>query len=785
MADGVDWKAGTRGGRPMATEYKTGYVRLVVDASGAKSGGREVKRELTELNQAVKRVATTVDSFSGGELTRLGQRGRRTGQQLQGATAGVANLNRGVKSVGGSMASTRPQIQQASFQIGDFATQVGAGTAASVALGQQLPQLLGGFGALGAVMGAAVAIGVPLAAVFLGMGDDARTLEERLEGVNTALDEYRRHAQLVEGGTAAIVEEFGAATAAVRELIAAQRELERTSAISEAAALFERLTESFADLDVQNSPMIRGFGMTEGVIELCDELGLTRKEAKALQSEIVDANTSAEIADQAAALARMRDLLVDQHGAIGKLPPEVRELVGEINGAERALRRVLGATDSLPGSLAAATDQAVALADEIRRAADAASSFEQGATTRLVRAQIRQELVGDPVGEAAALAAADFDARVGDTSGLDPILQEALAGKRESAISDATEAARIEEATREAQRALRPSSGGSRSGNRAARDAERQREREIENFKRLEEAMNPVLAAERELAAAQDVLNIAVERGLTTEEQAAGIYSRKAESLAAQLDPLAAIHEGLDAELELARLANGEREIEASLRQHILELQAQGIELDAMEVDALRSKLEELQRLEAGFASLRDTLGTVAGAFGTIADMAESSLGRQSAAYKAAFAVTKAAALASAIVDTHAAVTKALASAPPPMSYVNASIAAAAGAAEIASITATTISGFQTGGFTGAGAHDAPAGVVHREEFVVNAPATKAHRGLLEDINAGRDPARGEGAGRSVRIINVLDPALVGQYLNSPEGDELIMNKIARSGAAS
>lgn len=53
-------------------------------------------------------------------------------------------------------------IQNAAFQIGDFAVQVGAGTQASKALAMQLPQLLGGFGILGAVMGATVAIAVPL-----------------------------------------------------------------------------------------------------------------------------------------------------------------------------------------------------------------------------------------------------------------------------------------------------------------------------------------------------------------------------------------------------------------------------------------------------------------------------------------------------------------------------------------------------------------------------------------------------------------------------------------------
>lgn len=65
-------------------------------------------------------------------------------------------------------------LQNASYQVGDFAVQVGAGTSASIALGQQLPQLLSGFGILGAAMGAVVAISVPLTRAFGGLTNDTQ-----------------------------------------------------------------------------------------------------------------------------------------------------------------------------------------------------------------------------------------------------------------------------------------------------------------------------------------------------------------------------------------------------------------------------------------------------------------------------------------------------------------------------------------------------------------------------------------------------------------------------------
>lgn len=49
--------------------------------------------------------------------------------------------------------------------------------------------------------------------------------------------------------------------------------------------------------------------------------------------------------------------------------------------------------------------------------------------------------------------------------------------------------------------------------------------------------------------------------------------------------------------------------------------------------------------------------------------------------------------------------------------------------------------GFADGGFTGNGDRKAVAGVVHGQEFVVNAAATAKNRGMLEAINTGKMPA--------------------------------------------
>lgn len=122
-------------------------VRVTADTVDAESGLDRVGNAARQTSNSVDRMATVT---------------RRAGQQMARA---VNDNNRFGRS-----------IQNASFQLGDFATQVGAGTSASIALGQQLPQLLGGFGVLGAVLGAVVAIGVPMVRVMGDMADQGRDM---------------------------------------------------------------------------------------------------------------------------------------------------------------------------------------------------------------------------------------------------------------------------------------------------------------------------------------------------------------------------------------------------------------------------------------------------------------------------------------------------------------------------------------------------------------------------------------------------------------------------------
>lgn len=188
--------------------------------------------------------------------------------------------------------------------------------------------------------------------------------------------------------------------------------------------------------------------------------------------------------------------------------------------------------------------------------------------------------------------------------------------------------------------------------------------------------------------------------------------------------------------------------------------------------------LEEDTSTEAWAARTKTALDSVGGSFDKLAGLAESSLGRQAGAYKAAFAITKATALATAIVNTSQAITEAL-KLPPPTSQIQAGIAAAAGAAEIATITAQAIGGFEAGGYTGNMGTKQVAGVVHGQEFVVNAQATRRNRATLEAMNAGASPSAA--AGGNVKVIVVDDRQTAEQYLSGPDGEKTVMAHVGRN----
>lgn len=174
------------------------------------------------------------------------------------------------------------------------------------------------------------------------------------------------------------------------------------------------------------------------------------------------------------------------------------------------------------------------------------------------------------------------------------------------------------------------------------------------------------------------------------------------------------------------------RALSARLQLFDLETQAEKEQLKARldnmavteeEKSALFARLDEdrqRKRLDlertAGEAIVQITSDTVGDAAGLFRE--------NTAAYKVL-------AVAQATMATYLAVTKALAEVPWPLNLAQSAFALASGLANVAKISGV---GFRRGGYTGDGAPDEPAGIVHRGEFVVPAHVTARNRGHLERL---------------------------------------------------
>jgi tape measure domain-containing protein len=169
--------------------------------------------------------------------------------------------------------------------------------------------------------------------------------------------------------------------------------------------------------------------------------------------------------------------------------------------------------------------------------------------------------------------------------------------------------------------------------------------------------------------------------------------------------------------------------------------------------------------------------------------------GLQNSSNKKLAAIGKAAAITNAVIDTYKSATgayAAMSSIPyvgPALGAAAAAAAIAAGMANVAQIRSQQSTGFQTGGYTGDMARNAVAGSVHGQEFVFDAPAVdRIGVQQLESIRRGEAPPAAATAPTAApatnvntRIINVIDPAIVEEYMATPEGEQVVLNLIRRN----
>ena len=159
-----------------------------------------------------QRILERTGTAGAAAFNRLGDASRRAATDTNLFTDKMARLGTGATSLRGNLSNI-------GFQVQDLAVQIGSGTNAVVALTQQLPQLAGGFGPVGAAIGAVVAVGGALALAFGGLGSKAKDAELAVK----AFDAAQAAAKDTAGGSIATIAELATKYAGMSDSL---RELE-------------------------------------------------------------------------------------------------------------------------------------------------------------------------------------------------------------------------------------------------------------------------------------------------------------------------------------------------------------------------------------------------------------------------------------------------------------------------------------------------------------------------------------------------------------------------------
>ena len=298
------------------------------------------------------------------------------------------------------------QLQNSSYQIADFAVQVGGGTSALRAFSQQAPQLLAGFGAIGAAVGAVTAILAAGANSLFTFGSAAEKasksseqFSKNIEGLVSDSSGIPRLTKLLQeasgefAGLAGILfsTEQSRATNRIKEIEKDIKSLIATfsnvSGIRQAFEFSTLVSGGFGFDEAKNATVIKGIERT---------LGVSREAAKAISdlsaeftagqisvTEFAEAAQSLGIASDSSEWQKLLDLfvaLVEQKKRLKDLDVEI---VPDLTGVDDLLQSISGeltqGTREWEGWGSAALDAAnpdpfVALMSELSNILDTANA---------------------------------------------------------------------------------------------------------------------------------------------------------------------------------------------------------------------------------------------------------------------------------------------------------------------------------------------------------------------------------------------------------------------------
>ena len=315
---------------------------------------RSARTDLVSFGDAAQKAVQPVAN--------VGKAVGNTGQAAAGATAGMSRFANEARNI--------------SYQVQDMAVQIGMGTSVMTTMGQQLPQLLGGFGLWGAAIGAVVAVGAALAPVLLTLGAEGQKLSDVMRDLAGASAAYADAAEQTSTSLIDLAAEFGRGAVPAREMYGILRDIallefqqKMTATATAVQSAFQGMDQwlnlSRASLDAFNAGLENEAAAMyrQAIAGLNGELGLTVVQAQAVQSALDQINNAATPLEQSQGFRQLATTLLAAADNGAKIPPELIEAARASAQAGMEGLRLANALDEAGSSAGAATGQTYAWAD--------------------------------------------------------------------------------------------------------------------------------------------------------------------------------------------------------------------------------------------------------------------------------------------------------------------------------------------------------------------------------------------------------------------------------------
>lgn len=480
------------------------------------------------------------------QLARIEARAIKTAKASEQA---FVKSNSGIaRSTTGMSNQVRGQLQNVSFQLQDVIVQIQGGTSASRALAQQMPQLLGGFGALGAALGLVAGLGIPFVASLLSMEEEAIDLDKSIKRLVEGLESLREAQQNAAMPIDQLIEKYGALADEMgrvfqNQLAIARHELEAVGAsIEKAIGSTAELTSMVTRFDSLKQAVDAGVISYDEYIRLLRDLeqqfGFTAAQALQYQN-LMDGVANAQGPEQQAQawldvhdwLEANRASLEAQGVAVDDMLRQTNELARGYGDAHKAASDATSAAEA--GAIA--TDSWAAAAANLAANMDgaaAAASRAAAAVSAAIAAQNRAAGLGglgglDPFSASSgrALTAVAGGMNIPQQADFDRQWQEQVKAQEEAAKAAAREAAR------------KSRSKGAKSGGRKGKDPYTSgdlmeaAQRDLTNLERQLDLLGKNTEQAEALRAKWQLLDEAKRRGLTVDESLTAEIDRQSAAI--------------------------------------------------------------------------------------------------------------------------------------------------------------------------------------------------------------------------------------------------------------